>query len=171
MIMQWCARACALCSPRWRDGFPDLNGIEVVRKLAKAAPSIKILMLTMYDDDESILGAVRTGALGYVLKGADSDDLPRAIAAVASAEAIFGPGLARRALHALSARRPPAFAELTRREREVLELITSGMSNPGIAAQRGLSPNTVGNHISSIFSKLRTRAEAIVRARSAGLGD
>src|SRR4029434_10455909 len=77
-------------------GFPDLNGIEVVRRLAKAAPSVKILMLTMYDDDESILGAVRAGALGYVLKGADADDLLRAIAAVAAGEAIFGPGLARR---------------------------------------------------------------------------
>ena len=141
-------------------GFPDLNGIEVVRRLARAAPSVKILMLTMYDDDESILGAVRAGALGYVLKGADSDDLLRAIAAVAAGEAIFGPGLA-------------AFAELTRREREVLELIASGVSNPGIAAKLGLSTNTVSNHISSIFSKLQvgTRAEAIVRARSAGLGD
>jgi DNA-binding NarL/FixJ family response regulator len=163
-------------------GFPDLNGIEVVRKLAKSAPSVKILMLTMYDDDESILGAIRAGALGYVLKGADSDDLLRAIAAVAAGEAIFGPGLARRApgpglarraLQALTAPREPAFAELTRREREVLELIASGMSNPSIAAKLGLSPNTVSNHISSIFSKLQvgTRSEAIVRARSAGLGD
>jgi DNA-binding NarL/FixJ family response regulator len=100
-------------------------------------------MLTMHDDDESIFGAVRAGALGYVLKGADSDDLLRAIAAVAAGEAIFGPGLARRALQALSAPREPAFAELTRREREVLELIASGMSNPGIAAKLGLSPNTV----------------------------
>jgi DNA-binding NarL/FixJ family response regulator len=154
-------------------GFPDLNGIDVVRKLAKAAPSVKILMLTMYDDDESILGAVRAGAMGYVLKGADSDDLLRAIAAVAAGEAIFGPGLARRALQALSAPREPAFAELTRREREVLELIASGMSNPGIAARLGLSPNTVSNHVSSIFSKLQvgSRAEAIIRARSTGLGD
>jgi DNA-binding NarL/FixJ family response regulator len=154
-------------------GFPDLNGIDVVRKLAKAAPSVKILMLTMYDDDELILGAVRAGAMGYVLKGADSDDLLRAIAAVAAGEAIFGPGLARRALQALSAPREPAFAELTRREREVLELIASGMSNSGIAAKLGLSPNTISNHISSIFSKLQveSRAEAIVRARSAGLGD
>jgi DNA-binding CsgD family transcriptional regulator len=112
-------------------------------------------MLTMHDDDESIFGAVRAGALGYVLKGADSDDLLRAIAAVAAGEAIFGPGLARRALQALSAPREPAFAELTRREREVLELIASGMSNPGIAAKLGLSPNTVSNHISSIFSKLQ----------------
>ena len=87
-------------------GFPDLNGIEVVRRLAKAAPSVKILMLTMYDDDESILGAVRAGALGYVLKGADADDLLRAIAAVAAGEAIFGPGLARRALQVLSS--PPS---------------------------------------------------------------
>jgi DNA-binding NarL/FixJ family response regulator len=154
-------------------GFPDLNGIEVVRRLAKAAPSLKILMLTMYDDDESILGAVRAGALGYVLKGADADDLLRAIEAVAAGEAIFGPGLARRALQVLSAPAEPAFAQLTRREREVLELIASGLSNQAIAAKLGLSTNTISNHISSIFGKLQvgSRAEAIVRARSAGLGD
>jgi DNA-binding NarL/FixJ family response regulator len=153
-------------------GFPYLSGIQVVRRLAKAAPSVKILMLTMYDDDESILGAVRTGALGYVLKGADADDLLRAIAAVAAGEAIFGPGLARRALHALSTPREPAFAELSRRERDVVELIASGLSNQAIAAKLGLSSNTISNHISSIFSKLQvaSRAEAIVRARSAGLG-
>ena len=154
-------------------GFPDLNGIDIVRRLAKAVPSIKILMLTMYDDDESILGAVRAGALGYVLKGADADDLLRAIAAVAAGEAIFGPGLARRALQVLSSSPAPAYAELTRREREVLELIASGLSNHAIAAKLGLSTNTISNHISSIFSKLQvsSRAEAIVRARSAGLGE
>ncbi len=154
-------------------GFPDLNGIDIVRRLAKAVPSIKTLMLTMYDDDESILGAVRAGALGYVLKGADADDLLRAIAAVAAGEAIFGPGLARRALQVLSSSPEPAFAELTRREREVLELIASGLSNHAIAAKLGLSTNTISNHISSIFSKLQvsSRAEAIVRARSAGLGE
>ena len=154
-------------------GFPDLNGIEVVRRLAKAAPLVKILMLTMYDDDESILGAVRAGALGYVLKGADADDLLRAIEAVAAGEAIFGPGLARRALQVLSAPPEPAFAQLTPREREVLVLIASGLSNQAIAAKLKLSTNTISNHISSIFGKLQvgSRAEAIVRARSAGLGD
>ena len=154
-------------------GFPDLNGIEVVRRLAKAAPSVKILMLTMYDDDESILGAVRAGDLGYVLKGADADDLLRAIAAVAAGEAIFGPGLARRALQVLSAPPEPAFSQLTRREREVLEMIASGLSNQAIASKLGLSTNTISNHISSIFGKLQvgSRAEAIVRARSAGLGN
>ena len=152
--------------------FPDLNGIEVVRRLAKAAPSVKILMLTMYDDDESILGAVRAGALGYVQKGADADDLLRAISAVAAGEAIFGPGLARRALEALSTPQEPSFAELTPREHEVLELVASGLSNRAIAAKLGLSTNTISNHISSIFGKLQvgSRAEAIVRARSAGLG-
>jgi len=154
-------------------GFPDLSGIEVVRRLAKAAPAVKILMLTMYDDDESILGAVRAGALGYVLKGADADDLLRAIEAVAAGEAIFGTGLARRALQVLSSPPEPTFAQLTRREREVLELIASGLSNRAIAGKLGLSTNTISNHISSIFGKLQvgSRAEAIVRARSAGLGD
>jgi DNA-binding NarL/FixJ family response regulator len=95
------------------------------------------------------------------------------IAAVAAGEAIFGPGLARRALQVLSSSPEPAFAELTRREREVLELIASGLSNHAIAAKLGLSTNTISNHISSIFSKLQvsSRAEAIVRARSAGLGE
>ena len=157
----------------WTSAFLISMGIEVVRKLAKAAPSVKILMLTMYVDDASILGAVRAGALGYVQKGADAEDLLRAIAAVAAGEAIFGPGLARRALQALSTPQEPAFAELTRREREVLELIASGMSNQAIAAKLGLSANTISNHISSIFGKLQvsSRAEAIVRARSAGLGE
>jgi DNA-binding NarL/FixJ family response regulator len=129
-------------------------------------------MLTMYDDDASILGAVRAGALGYVQKGADADDLLRAISAVAAGEAIFGPGLARRALEALSKPREPNFAELTPREHEVLELVAAGLSNRAIAAKLGLSTNTISNHISSIFGKLQvgSRAEAIVRARSAGLG-
>jgi DNA-binding NarL/FixJ family response regulator len=131
-------------------------------------------MLTMFDDDDSVLAAIRAGALGYVLKGADADQVIRAIVSVAAGEAIFGPGLARRALRLLSAEPPePPFTQLTRREREVLQLIAQGMANPAIAAQLGLSLNTISNHISSIFAKLQveTRAEAIVRAHSAGLGN
>ena len=153
-------------------GLPDLNGIEVARRVTKAAPTVNILMLTMFDDDDSVLAAIRAGALGYVLKGAGADEIMRAIVSVAAGEAIFGPGLARRALKLISSEpAEPAFSELTRREREVLELIAAGLSNPVIATRLGLSLNTISNHISSIFAKLQvaTRAEAIVRARDAGL--
>ena len=155
-------------------GMPGLNGIEVTRRVTKAAPEVNILMLTMFDDDDSVLAAIRAGALGYVLKGADADQVIRAIVSVAAGEAIFGPGLARRALRLLSAEpADPPFTQLTPREREVLQLIAQGMANPAIAAQLGLSLNTISNHISSIFAKLQveTRAEAIVRAHSAGLGN
>jgi DNA-binding NarL/FixJ family response regulator len=155
-------------------GMPGLNGIEVARRVTKAAPEVNVLMLTMFDDDDSVLAAIRAGALGYVLKGADADQVIRAIVSVAAGEAIFGPGLARRALRLLSAEpTEPPFTQLTRREREVLELIAQGTANPAIAARLGLSLNTISNHISSIFAKLQveTRAEAIVRARSAGLGN
>jgi DNA-binding NarL/FixJ family response regulator len=116
---------------------------------------------------------MRAGALGYVLKGASPDTMIRAIAAVADGEAIFSAGVARRALTYLTTPRSaePPFPELTPRERDVLELIASGMSNTAIAARFGLATSTVSNHISSIFAKLQvaTRAEAIVRARDAGL--
>jgi DNA-binding NarL/FixJ family response regulator len=154
-------------------GMPGLNGIEVARRVTRAAPEVNILMLTMFDDDDSVLAAIRAGALGYVLKGANVDEVIRAIASVAAGEAIFGPGLARRALRLLSAEpAEPPFTQLTPREREVLQLIAEGLANPTIATRLGLSPNTISNHISSIFAKLQveTRAEAIVRARSAGLG-
>jgi DNA-binding NarL/FixJ family response regulator len=132
-------------------------------------------MLTMFDDDESVFAAMRAGALGYVLKGAAPESMIRAIAVVAGGEAIFGAGVATRALSYFSTPRadPTVFPELTPREREVLTLIASGLSNAAIASRLGLAANTVGNHISNIFAKLQVagRAEAIVRARSAGLGD
>jgi DNA-binding NarL/FixJ family response regulator len=154
--------------------MPGLSGIEATRQIARLAPNVAVLMLTMFDDDDSVFASMRAGAMGYVLKGANPEDVVRAIAAVASGEAIFGPGVARRALAYLTSPRAeePAFAELTRREREVLGLIASGLSNATIATRLGLAAPTVGNHISSIFAKLQvaSRAEAIVRARDAGLG-
>ncbi|MFI5709887.1 response regulator [Kribbella sp. NPDC051620] len=155
--------------------MPDLTGIEATRELAKGAPEVAVLMLTMFDDDESVFAAMRAGARGYVLKGAAPDNVIRAISAVAAGEAIFGPGVARRALAYLSGPRPdqPAFPELTPREREVLDLIATGLGNAAIAHRLSLAPATVGNHITSIFAKLQvaTRPQAIIRARSAGLGD
>jgi len=154
--------------------MPDTTGIEATREISRVAPSVAVLILTMFDDDESVFAAMRAGALGYVLKGAAPDEMIRAIAAVAGGEAIFGAGVARRALTYLSAprSREPAFPELTPREHEVLGLIAAGRSNPAIAAQLGVAANTISNHISNIFAKLQvaSRAEAIVRARTAGLG-
>ncbi len=155
--------------------MPGMTGIEATREIGRVAPGVAVLMLTMFEDDESVFAAMRAGALGYVLKGAAPDDMIRAIASVAAGEAVFGRGVARRALAYLTAprREEAAFPELTAREREVLGLIAGGLANAAIASRLGLAGNTVSNHISSIFAKLRvaSRAEAIVRARSAGLGD
>ncbi|MDP9843876.1 response regulator transcription factor [Streptosporangium lutulentum] len=155
--------------------MPGMTGIEATREIARVVPAVAVLMLTMFEDDDSVFAAMRAGALGYVLKGADPDNMIRAIAAVAAGEAIFGTGVARRALTYLTAprREEPAFPQLTPREHEVLGLIATGLANPAIATRLRLAPNTVSNHISSIFAKLQvaSRAEAIVRARSAGLGE
>jgi DNA-binding NarL/FixJ family response regulator len=155
--------------------MPGMSGIDATREIGRVAPAVAVLMLTMFEDDESVFAAMRAGALGYVLKGASPTDMIRAIAAVAAGEAIFGTGVARRALTYLTAPRPDttAFPELTPREREVLGLIATGLGNAAIATRLGLAPNTVSNHISNIFGKLQvaSRAEAIVRARSAGLGN
>lgn len=154
--------------------MPDGSGIDATREISRTAPKVAVLMLTMFDDDDSVFAAMRAGALGYVLKGADPEDILRAIAAVAAGNAVFGPGIARRAIAYLSAPAPtePAFPGLSPREREILDLIASGLGNASIAARLTLSPNTISNHISSIFAKLQvaSRAEAIVRARDAGLG-
>jgi DNA-binding NarL/FixJ family response regulator len=155
--------------------MPGMSGIEATKEIARLAPDVAVLMLTMFEDDESVFAAMRAGALGYVLKGASPDNMIRAIAAVAGGDAVLGSGVARRALSYLTAPRTDTatFPELTAREREVLNLIASGLANAVIAARLGLAPNTVRNHISSIFAKLHvaSRAEAIVRARAAGLGD
>ena len=154
--------------------MPGMSGIDAAREVLRVAPSVGVLMLTMFDDDNSVFAAMRAGALGYVLKGAEADDVIRAINAVASGEAIFGPGVARRALAYLSspASAKPPLPELTQREREVLNLIASGLTNSAIAARLGLAPNTVSNHITNIFAKLQvtSRTDAISRARDSGLG-
>ena len=154
--------------------MPGPSGIDATHQLARVAPQVGILILTMFDDDDSVFAAMRAGALGYVLKGADPEHIIRAIASVAAGEAIFGPAIARRALGYLTAPRTtqPPFPELTPREREVLNLIAAGLPNATIATRLHLSPNTVSNHISNIFAKLQVagRADAITRARAAGLG-
>jgi DNA-binding NarL/FixJ family response regulator len=156
--------------------MPGLNGIEATRRILAATPQVGILMLTMFDDDESVFAAMRAGARGYLLKGAEGDEAIRAITGVSKGEAIFSPAVARRLMGYFGKpRKSPQsahlFPELTEREREVLTLIAQGYTNPAIAERLVLSPKTVRNHVSTIFSKLQVagRAEAIIRARDGGL--
>ncbi len=154
--------------------MPGMNGIEATRRIAQTSPHIGILVVTMYEDDDSVFAAMRAGARGYLLKGAPKAETLRAIRAVASGEAIFSSVIARRLMGFFSAARPsgPALPELTEREREILALIARGRSNPEIAAELFLSLKTVRNHVTNIFSKLQVvdRAQAVLRAREAGLG-
>lgn len=159
--------------------MPALNGIAATRQILDANPHIGIIVLTMLEDDDSVFAAMRAGARGYVLKGADKAEMLRAIRAVAAGEALFGPSIAKRLMSFFQDVRgmkqlapPRAFPELTEREIEVLDLIARGYNNSEIAEKLYLSPKTVSNHISNIFSKLQVadRAQAIVRARQAGLG-
>jgi DNA-binding NarL/FixJ family response regulator len=156
--------------------MPDLNGIEATRRILHQSPHIGVVVLTMYEDDASVFAAMRAGARGYLLKGADKAEILRAIQAIGSGEAIFGPAIARRVIEYFSAPQVPgpplAFPELTAREREILDHIAQGMNNQAIARKLYLSPKTVRNHVSNIFAKLQVadRAQAIVRARDAGLG-
>jgi DNA-binding NarL/FixJ family response regulator len=154
--------------------MPELNGIEATRELARSVPTAAVLVLTMFDDDDSVFAAMRAGARGYVLKGAEQQEIARAIAAVAAGQAIFGPAVATRVLayFATPPVTPTPFPELTAREREVLDLLAAGRNNHQIADQLGLSAKTVANHISAIFAKLQVadRTQAILRARDAGLG-
>ncbi len=153
-------------------GLPDINGIEATRQICAANAGARILVLTMFDD-ESVFDAVQAGALGYVLKGADPDETIRAVRSVAHGEAIFSPNTARRLTSFFSrASRDGPFPELTDREREVLDCVARGLTNAAISDQLYVSPKTVRNHVSNVFTKLQvaSRAEAIVKAREAGLG-
>ena len=156
--------------------MPGINGIEATRRLHAARPDIGIVVLTMFEDDDSVFSAMRAGAHGYVLKGADPSEILTVVRAVASGEAHFGPTIARRLVEFFStpkaASPEQSLTELTARERDILSLIARGYSNANIAARLYVSPNTVRNHITHIFAKMQVadRAQAIVRAREAGLG-
>jgi len=153
--------------------MPDTDGLTAATEVLRAAPSVAVLMLTMFDDDDTVFAAMRAGAHGYLLKGATQDEIVRAIRAVAAGEAIFGPGVARRVLGLAGAGRPAQpFADLTQRERQVLELLAAGLTTTAVGARLGLAPKTVTNHASAVFAKLgvSSRAEAVARARRAGLG-
>ena len=156
--------------------MPGMAGIEATRRIAQANPGVGVLVVTMLEEDDAVFAAMRAGARGYLVKGADQDEVLRAIRAVASGEAIFGQAIARRLMHFFSAPREAAalqaFPDLTEREAEILLLIAEGRSNSQIAQRLIVSEKTVRNHVSNIFNKLQVadRAEAIVRAREAGLG-
>jgi DNA-binding NarL/FixJ family response regulator len=156
--------------------MPGVDGIEATRRIAAASPHIAVLVLTMQNDDDSVFAAMRAGARGYLLKDADQADIVRAITAVGRGEAIFGPAVAHRIVEFFAAPRPAPvaafFPELTAREHEVLDLVAAGRSNSQITEALSLSPKTVRNHLSNIFTKLRVadRSEAIIRARDSGMG-
>jgi DNA-binding NarL/FixJ family response regulator len=155
--------------------MPDLDGIEATRRLHEHLPDLGVIVLTMFEDDASVFAAMRAGARGYLLKGAEQDEIVRAIRAVAAGEAIFGPAIAQRIVEHFSAgggTTRSAFPTLTDRERQVLELIAAGRGNATIAQDLSLSLKTVRNHVSNIFTKLQVsdRAAAIIKAREAGLG-
>jgi DNA-binding NarL/FixJ family response regulator len=157
--------------------MPEVNGIEATRRILQESPSIRVLVVTLFEDDDSVFMALRAGARGYVLKDADEEEMVQAIRAVGRGEAIFSPNVATRVLAYFAASSPGdapprAFPTLTDREREILRLIAQGQPNPSIAKELSLSPKTVGNYVSNIFTKLQVadRAQAIIRAREAGLG-
>jgi DNA-binding NarL/FixJ family response regulator len=156
--------------------MPGMNGVEATRRILQVSPHIGILALTMLEDDASVFAAMRAGARGYLLKGADQAEILLAITAVARGEAIFSPPIAKRLMQYFANMQPvlpqAAFPDLTEREREILGLIAIGHSNAEIAEELVLSPKTVSNHVSNIFSKLQVvdRAQAVLRARQAGLG-
>jgi DNA-binding NarL/FixJ family response regulator len=155
--------------------MPGMDGIAATRAITSESPSTGVVVLTMSEDDGTVFSAVRAGARGYLLKGADQEEVVRAITTVAGGGAVFGPALARRIAEFFSAGPAgpeTAFPQLTAREREVLDLVAAGRSNGQIAAALYLSPKTVRNNVSNVLAKLQVadRAEAIVRARDAGLG-
>ena len=155
--------------------MPGGNGIEATRRIVHDSPHVRVLMVTMYEDDNSVFMAMRAGARGYLLKGAKYDEVLRAIRAVGAGEAIFSPAIAARLIDYFATIRPAAppqvFPELSDREREILALIAQGHKNAEIAERLYLSPKTVRNHVTNILDKLQVadRAQAIIRAREAGL--
>jgi DNA-binding NarL/FixJ family response regulator len=155
--------------------MPGLDGVGATREILRARPQTAVLVLTMFDEDDLIASALSAGARGYLLKGAEQSDIERAIRTVASGESVFSGEVARKLIDRLTGA-PPAGATplptLTAREREVVDRMATGANNQAIASTLHLSPKTLSNHISSIFSKLgvESRSEAIILARDAGLG-
>ena len=154
--------------------MPGGGGLEAIRQIVRTSPHIRVLVVTMFEDDDSVFAAMRAGARGYVLKDTNDEDIARAIVAVGNGDAIFSPAIAARMMSFFSSR--PAlpvevFPDLTESERNVLKLMAQGANNEAIAQQLSFSAKTVRNYVSNIFSKLQVadRAQAIVKARDAGL--
>jgi DNA-binding NarL/FixJ family response regulator len=158
--------------------MPGMNGIEATREVLHTSPRTGVLVISMFEEDDSVFAAMRAGARGYLLKDSSGEEVVHAIRAVASGEAVFGPGIAQRLIGFFSSPpSPPAvpqrvFPELTEREEEILSLVARGKSNQQIAQELFLSLKTVRNHVSNVFLKLQVadRAQAVIRAREAGLG-
>jgi DNA-binding NarL/FixJ family response regulator len=151
------------------------NGISAIRSMLADNPAVRVLVVTLFEDDASLFAAVRAGARGYVLKDADEDEMIRAVRAVASGEAIFSPAVAGRVLTFFSTgprAAPEAFPDLTQREREILDRMAKGHDNGRIANDLSLSTKTVANNVSTILSKLQVvdRIQAVLQARDAGMG-
>jgi DNA-binding NarL/FixJ family response regulator len=155
--------------------MPNLSGAAAIDVLSRRHPGLGILVLTMHDDDASLFGALRAGARGFLLKGADREEIVRAVLAVAGGDAVYGGAVARRVMESLTGTpaQRPAFPELTVRERQVLELLVAGLPTSRIAGRLTVSDKTVRNHVSAVLTKLQVpdRAAAVTRARKAGLGE
>jgi len=155
--------------------LPGQSGISAIREIIASSPTTKILVVTLFQDDDSVFAALRAGARGYILKDADEEEMIRAIRSIAAGESLFSPAIATRVLAFFAKSRPVApqiFPSLTEREQDILHLLAQGKSNSTIATELGLSSKTIANNVSNIFGKLQVadRSEAIVRAREAGLG-
>jgi DNA-binding NarL/FixJ family response regulator len=155
--------------------MPHMRGVEATVRITAECPGTAVLVLTMFDDDDSVFAAIAAGAVGYLLKGSDGDDILAAVRAAATGQAVFGPALAGR-LSAWFNRTPPdpsgAFPELNDRERDILEQLATGLTNAEIADRLHLAAKTVANNVSIILNKLHVtqRGQAIVMAREAGFG-
>jgi DNA-binding NarL/FixJ family response regulator len=156
--------------------MPGMSGVEATRQIVSSSPQIRVLVVTMFEDDHLVFAAMRAGARGYLLKGTRHEDMVRAILAVGSGDAIFSPAIAARMADYFAALQPggptQVFPDLSSREREILALLALGYKNAEIADRLVISPKTVRNYVSNIISKLQVadRAQAILRARDAGLG-
>ncbi len=157
--------------------MPGINGIDATRRILHTRPQVRVLVVTMFEDDSSVFAAMRAGARGYVLKEATNEEIVQAIRTVGNGGAIFSPAIATRLIAFFAQPHfsipKTIFPELTDREREILDLLTRGQSTTELGNRLGLSTKTISNYISNILTKLQVtdRAEAIVRARDAGLGE
>lgn len=135
--------------------MPEMDGVAVAQELGRTHPNIKIIMLTMYRQDEQIMQAIQAGARGYLLKDADSAELLKVLEKVWQGEVALDPALLNKVFEAMRAQRDEPYREpLTPREKEILALVVEGLDNRGIAARLFLSEKTVGNRLSEIFQKL-----------------